>query len=261
MVNAPRTAFKHRLNAREPLLGTFVKMNSLEIIEILGLAGFDFVIADMEHTSMSLGVVENMVRVADLHGMSTIVRVPDLMAHSISRSLDLGVAGIQVPQIEDESQVHEAVQCAKYPPIGKRGVSYSHRAATYGFGEASTFLQRANEDTVLVVHVETESSYQNVEKIVAVDGLDVIFIGPTDLSVSLGVTPSFIDGGLVEPVRRILEAARTFDKKVGIVVGSLEEYDFAIKNGIPYIVWGSDVALFKSAVMDVKRILNEFRAK
>jgi len=239
--------FKKNL-ANVPQVGTFVKIDSAEVIELLGSAGFDFIVIDMEHTTLSFGQVERMVRVADLYGMSSIVRVPDGSRTSILRALDLGAAGIQVPQLYSVDEVRDIVDKAKYPPQGSRGLTYAHRAAGYGYTPAA-YVQDQNEATTVVVHVETVTAYEQIDAICSVDGLDVVFIGPLDLSVCLGITGAdYSDGALAAPVQTILESCERAGKIAGIAVANAAQYKFALERQIPYIVWSSDVAFFKQAL-------------
>lgn len=247
-------SFKRSLAAGKTQVGTFVKIFSAEIIELLGMAGFDFIVIDMEHTTLSFSQVEQMVRVADLHGMSSIVRIPEATRSSVLRALDLGATGIQVPQLCQPEDVRDAVDKAKYPPEGTRGVTYAHRAASFGY-TPERYLEKANDQTTIVIHIETESAYEQVDAICQVDGLDVVFIGPVDLGISLGVGADYLHGELASPVRRILEACRQRGKQAGIAVANEEQYRFAVQNQIPYIVWASDVALFKQAVEGVVKTM------
>jgi 2-keto-3-deoxy-L-rhamnonate aldolase RhmA len=248
-----KRAFKKRLEQNEPLVGTFVKIFSAETIEILGFAGFDFIVIDMEHTTLAFHQVEQMVRTADLHGLSSIVRIPDASRSSILRALDLGAAGIQVPQLYNADEIREIVDKSKYPPQGSRGATYAHRAARFGFTPAD-YLEKANEQSTVVIHIETESAYKNIEELCQVEGLDIVFIGPMDLSICLGVNADYINGELAVPVRRILDICRENGVKTGIAVANEEQYRFAVQHEIPYIVWSSDVALFKQSVNGIGKI-------
>ncbi|MGO0063832.1 HpcH/HpaI aldolase family protein [Brevibacillus fluminis] len=250
---AGHSSFKQLLAEGKPQVGTFVKIFSAEIIELLGMAGFDFIVIDMEHTTLSFAQVEQMVRVADLHGMSSMVRIPDASRSSVLRALDLGATGIQVPQLLDEGEVRDVVDKAKYPPDGTRGVTYAHRAA--GFGHTpKNYLAQANEQTTIAIHIETESAYEKVDAICQTAGVDIAFIGPVDLGISLGKGPDYLHGELAHPVRRILAVCQKRGVQAGIAVANEEQYRFAIENRIPYIVWSSDVALFKTAVDGVANV-------
>ncbi|MFJ5770415.1 HpcH/HpaI aldolase/citrate lyase family protein [Psychrobacillus sp. NPDC093180] len=257
MLNASvKRSFKKHLAEGQPQLGTFVKINSPEMIELLGMAGFDFIIIDMEHTTLAFHQVEQMVRVADLHRMSTIIRLPDSSRSSILRALDLGASGIQVPQIDNVNEVKEIVDKSKYHPQGSRGLTFAHRAAKFG-NTPKDYLEEENLATTVAVHIETVGAFEDVEAICTVDGLDVVFIGPLDLSVSLELEANYIDGSLADPVKRIVDACRENHKIPGIAVSNVEQYQFALNKGIPYIVWSSDVALFKQAIDSVIQLTRE----
>lgn len=243
------SSFKQRLNDGNMLHGTFVKTRSPELIEILGLAGFDFIIIDMEHTTLSFHHVEQIVRVADLHGMHSIVRIRGNIGTYIGQALDLGATGIQVPQIDSAEDAASIVRHAKYPPVGMRGTTLAHRAANYGFSNLKNYMEMANANSTIVTHIETVAAYQNVEHICQIEGLDVVFIGPMDLSISLGTDMNYVNGQLLEPVEKILGLCYKYGKIPGIVVNREEEYQYALQHRIPYVVWGSDVGLFKDAAV------------
>jgi 4-hydroxy-2-oxoheptanedioate aldolase len=246
-MNMRPNLFKKRLSDT-PQIGTFVKIDSAEIIELLGYAGFDFIVIDMEHTTIDFGQAERMVRVADLHGMSSIIRVPDASRMSILRALDLGAAGVQVPQVYSAYEVRDVVDKAKYPPQGSRGLTYAHRAAGFGYTPIN-YMEEQNAAGTIVVHVETVNAYERIDELCAVEGLDIVFIGALDLSVCLGVDGAdYMKGELAAPVRSIMEACKRSGKMPGIAVTNAEQYKFALEQRIPYIVWSSDVAFFKQAL-------------
>ncbi|WP_167577616.1 HpcH/HpaI aldolase/citrate lyase family protein [Ammoniphilus sp. YIM 78166] len=253
------TTFKTRVFTGDSQLGTFVKIYSLELIEILGLSGFDFIVIDMEHTTLSYDKVEHMVRTADLYDMASIVRIPDSEESTILHALDLGAIGIQVPQINNRADVESIVQAAKYPPHGTRGVTYAHRAAKFGFKTGKSYMQEANERNTIAVHIETVSAFNQVDAICSVEGLDIVFIGPVDLSIALNLSSDYVSGEMSGPVQTILESCRTHGKQPGIMVNNEREYRYAMEQNIPYIVWGSDIAVFKQAATGIKHLQERIR--
>ncbi|MBP1995392.1 HpcH/HpaI aldolase family protein [Paenibacillus eucommiae] len=253
-------SFKQSLNNGQCLHGTFVKTPSPEIIEILGLAGFDFIIIDMEHTTLSFQDVERMVRVADLHGLHAIVRIHGNLGSHILHALDLGATGVQVPQIDTAEEVASLVNHTKYPPLGIRGATSAHRAANYGFSDIKEYLDTANAYSTVVAHIETRRAFENIEEICQIDGLDVVFIGPLDLSISLGTDMNMVNGQLSEYVMQIIHTCKEYGKYIGTVVNSEAEYKFAMQHNIPYIVWGSDLSLFKSAVVKAMDVMKQIQS-
>lgn len=175
---------KARLRARELMHGLFVGMPSPAMVEMIGYAGFDYVIVDMEHGPHSLETLEHMVRAAEASGVAALARLPSSQPTDILRVLETGVAGILVPGIETAAQAREAVGCAYYAPAGRRGISTVTRAARHTL--APDHLRDAARTTTIMLMVEGLGAIRDLEDILALDGLDGIFIGPNDLAAAMG---------------------------------------------------------------------------
>jgi len=158
------------------------------VVEIIALAGFDGAFIDMEHTVFDLQLVGEMIRIADLTGITPIVRVPDNDPKLILRVLDMGAQGIQVPHIAGLEGAKRAVAAVRYPPIGERGAAGSTRAAGYGSIPWQEHVRTSNEEILLTVMTEDLKGINDIEAIAALDGVDLISLGPTDLSAALGIT-------------------------------------------------------------------------
>lgn len=158
------------------------------VIEIIAMAGFDGAFIDMEHTGFDLQLVGEMIRVADLSGVTPIVRVPENNPKTILRVLDMGAQGIQVPHVEGLEGAKRAVAAVRYPPLGERGAAGSTRAAGYGSVAWQEHVQTSNNEILLTVMTEDLKGINDIEAIAALDGIDLISLGPTDLSAALGIT-------------------------------------------------------------------------
>jgi 2-keto-3-deoxy-L-rhamnonate aldolase RhmA len=158
------------------------------VIEIIAMAGFDGAFIDMEHTVFDLQLVGEMIRVAELTDITPIVRVPDNDAKLILRLLDMGAQGIQVPHIEGLEGAKRAVNAVRYPPLGQRGGAGTTRAAGYGSLPWTEHVRSSNQEILLTVMTEDLKGIADIEAIAALDGVDLISLGPTDLSTALGIT-------------------------------------------------------------------------
>ena len=174
---------KQKLKNGEVALGPFVNLASGALIEIAAYAGFDFVILDTEHGPLDIPSVEDLCRTAQGVDITPVVRVRENDPAQILRALDIGAGGVQVPQICKGSDAEAVVHAAKYAPLGMRGVSPYTRAARY-FSEGPKIFERLNAESMILVHVEGVEGLENLDEIVSVPGLDVIFLGPYDLSVT-----------------------------------------------------------------------------
>src|SRR5919202_201906 len=150
------------------------------VIEIIALAGFDGAFIDMEHTGFDLQLVGEMIRIADLTGITPIVRVPENNAKLILRVLETGAQGIQVPHIEGLEGAKRAVAAVRYPPLGARGAAGSTRAAGYGAFPWREHVRTSNEEILLTVMTEDMPGINAIEAVAALDGVDLISLGPTD---------------------------------------------------------------------------------
>ena len=171
------------LKGSKPLFGMFVGLASPAIVEMCGHAGFDFVILDNEHGPASIETTEHLIRAARCVNMIPIVRTVE---SDILRVLDIGASGIQVPQVNTAEQARRIVAAAKYPPVGNRGAAFSPRAAGYGFFGGPAHAKASNEGIGVILMIETPEALGNLDEILAVPGIDVLFIGPNDLSFAMG---------------------------------------------------------------------------
>ncbi len=169
-------------------LGAYVGIADPAVVEVIGLAGFDAAFIDMEHTSFDLGVVEGMIRACDVSGITSLVRVPDNNAKTILRVLDAGAQGIQVPHIADVKDAVAVVKAVRYAPMGERGMAGSTRAARYGAVSLREHMATSNAEVLLSLMVEDKQALDQLAEIASVPGVDLIAIGPHDLSAALGVT-------------------------------------------------------------------------
>ena len=158
-------------------IGTFVMCNSPDIVEVIALTGFDFIVIDTEHGPLSVESTQNLIRAAELRGITPITRVTECSETTILRSLDVGAHGIQVPQVNDRKTAEDVVRRAKYYPEGYRGIAMP-RAANYGTVNPLDYFKIENEETMVVVHCENKIGLDNLEEIVKVPSIDVIFLGP-----------------------------------------------------------------------------------
>jgi 4-hydroxy-2-oxoheptanedioate aldolase len=208
--------FKRRMQDGERLLGFFIGTPSAATVEIAGLSGYDFVIIDTEHGPADIETVENMLRAASMHGMAGLVRVPDNSVASIQRVLDAGADGILVPHVASAAIAKDVVDRALFTPQGRRGVALA-RSSAYGIGDAKAYYATRNQHTVVIVMIEDAEALPVVDEILAVPGIDAVFIGPGDLSSSLGYPGEPNHPAVQAEVSRINAAA----KRVGLAVATV----------------------------------------
>ncbi|MBB6448672.1 4-hydroxy-2-oxoheptanedioate aldolase [Geomicrobium halophilum] len=204
-------------------IGCFINIPSPGLAEMAALSGFDMIVPDMEHGAFTWTDLENMIRACEIAETPCVVRIPERRREYILKALDSGASGIQVPMIETKDQAEEVVSMAKYPPIGKRGVSFGQRAARYGtFSEKSLYMEKENKSTAVIIQIESLQAAENIDEILYVTGVDVIFIGPTDLAVSMGFGHDLQNRKVIEVIQKVKMKALLAGKVVGILGGSAD---------------------------------------
>ena len=202
---------KDKIRQGELALGTYVSFTDPQIVEIIGLAGFDAAFIDMEHTGFDLPLIQQMIVASDLMGITPMVRVPDNDAKLILRILDMGAQGIIIPHVDGVRGAEEAIAAVRYPPLGDRGGAGGTRAARFGTVSWDEHVKTSNENILLSVMTEDEKSLDEVDRIAALDGVDLVAIGPTDLSQAIGASgPS--DPKLMDKVQEIAAAVKSIGK-------------------------------------------------
>ena len=211
-------SFRSRALAGEPLLGCFVTWPVAGMLELLALARFDFAVLDTEHGFFDTESVESMVRGADGAGIAAVVRVPSAVAYSEAcRALDAGASGTLFPRSDGAAAVRAAVEAVKYAPEGRRGLA-GVRANRYGAIPFDRWVVDANAATSVIVQIETAGALDAVDAIAAEKGVDVLFVGPNDLSQALGVPGQYGDERYRTAVERVGAAARARSKAAGIML-------------------------------------------
>jgi 4-hydroxy-2-oxoheptanedioate aldolase len=220
------------------LIGTFAAIPHPVAIEVIAASGVDFLCIDWEHSQISRERIEDLIRAADVHRVPAMVRVPGHAPESIASVLDAGAAGVLVPRVSTVAQAKAAVLATRYPPIGERGVGPG-RAAAYGY-RIPDYLAKANAELVLAIQVETAEGLANIADIAAVDGIDVIFIGPGDLSVSIDAMGPAGKERLDAAIETIAKTALTAGKTVGIFRPLPDDINAWSKAGISFFLLASD---------------------
>ena len=167
-----KNMLKEKIRNGESAIGTFVKLTDPAVPELLALAGFDFFVLDTEHVAVDREQLSNIVRAADAAGITPIVRVRENQQVEILQNLDLGYAGVQVPNVDTPEQARNLVSYVKYTPLGVRGLSPSVRACDYGTCGVQEYIDTANANTMIVSHCESKTCVENLDEVLKVDGID-----------------------------------------------------------------------------------------
>jgi len=246
---------KEVLKEGKNVFGPFMKFTDPAAVEIMGLAGFDFVIIDAEHGPISMQSAQNMIRAAETANITSIIRVANNDEALILRALDIGAQGIEIPQINSKSQAIKAVRSVKYAPQGERGVCRYVRAANYSSMDKFEYFKSANKETMIITHIEGVEGINNLDEILSVPGIDVIFIGPYDLSQSLGVPGQVNNSLVVEKMKEVVLKCKQNKVAVGTFADDIETAKFWVSLGVQYMSFSVDVGILYEAS---KQIIKKF---
>jgi 2-keto-3-deoxy-L-rhamnonate aldolase RhmA len=239
---------KNRLRSGEALLGSWLSVAHPTVAEVMGRAGYDWLIADMEHGILTLDALQTLLQVVDSTPAAALVRVPWNDQVLIKQVLETGPAGLIIPQVNTAEEAEAGVRAAMYPPRGIRGIG-CQRAA--GFGACFTdYLQHANENLCIGVQIEHERAMQNLDAIADVEGVDLLFIGANDLSASMGLLGQPTHPRVLEAIQRVLETGRRAGVAVGLMASDPDDASRRFAEGFQFVGIGHDVGLLSQICRD-----------
>lgn len=247
---------KEALMNGKTVFGPFLKFTDPAVVEIMGFAGFDFVIIDQEHGPISVQSAQDMIRAAESVNINPIIRVANNDESLILRALDIGAQGIEIPQINCKSDALRAVNSVKYSPQGDRGVCRYVRAANYSSMDKFKYFESANKETMIIIHIEGVKGINNLDEILSVSGIDVVFIGPYDLSQSLGIPGKVNDSLVVEKMKEVVLKCKQHKIAVGTFADDVQTAKKWISLGVQYMSFSVDVGILYEAS---KSIMNELK--
>jgi len=237
---------KRLLQSGGTAVGTMVcDSRSPALAQALAVAGFDWFILDGEHGSYSLETVSDMLVMARLAGIPPLVRVAHDDYPHVAQILDAGAVGIMVPRVRSAAQVEQVLRFMKYPPVGDRGMNAARTNTLYHGMKVAEYSDRANAETMLIVQIETREAVEQIDAILALPGVDAVLMGPTDLSMSLGVRdPSHAK--VDEYTQKVVEAAKRAGKPSGTHVGDLGTLKKWKDRGMKLLLYSYDFGLIMS---------------
>jgi 2-dehydro-3-deoxyglucarate aldolase len=240
---------KKRLKAGEATVGSWLSVAHPTIAEVMGLAGFDWLAIDMEHGILGLEAVQTLIQVLEGTRATPLVRVPWNEPVAVKQVLEAGPGGIVFPQVNSAEQAKAAVRAAKYPPEGIRGIG-CQRAAGFGawFDE---YLLRANEQQLIIIQIEHIQAVENLESILEVGGLDVVFVGANDLSASMGLLGQPRHPRVLEVISHVLASARRVGVAAGLMASDADEANRRFAEGFQFVGIGHDVGLLSATCRQV----------
>lgn len=248
----PPNRLKKRIQSGRQSLGTWVQSGSATFAEIAALAGLDFLIVDQEHGPSDLSGAIDAMRATACMETTVVIRVPSADPVSLRRLVDAGAQALLVPMVESAETARAIVEAVRFPPQGKRGnAAEITRSSRYGL--VPDYYERANDSLLIIVQVETLAGVENAAQIAAVDGVDVVFIGPTDLSCSMGLPGQTGAPEVEAAIRQTVEAVRSADKPLATVPRAGRTLNDLAGEGYAMLASGSDIAIYRAAVQSMLR--------
>jgi len=229
-------------------IGTFLGMGAPMAAEIAAVGGVDWVLFDLEHGGGSEDLIGPTVVAGMAYGIPTLVRVESMERIRIGRALDAGASGVMIPRIETPEQVSAVVKHMSYPPFGDRGVATYNRSAKWG-RDLSGLTEKSK--AACIIQIETLKALENVDAIAKIDGADLLFVGPLDLSFALGVPRDFKSPKFLEATAKVVAAANTNNKVAGILAADATAAATFIEQGFKFIAIGSDATLLAGAITNL----------
>ncbi len=249
---------KTRIYNGETLIGCWLNLGSSLTSEIVGLSGFDWVLIDIEHGSGSEGQVLQQLQALEHTPAAAIVRVESYQRQRFHRVLDLGAEGIMCPRINTPEQARLAAKAIRYPPDGIRGVARMVRATNFGSG-FNEYYANQKKNLVCIVQIETEEILKSLDSVAGIDEIDVLFVGPMDLSMALGVFGQPDHPRFVDALKATADAASKKGKAAGILLQKPEEFKRYYDLGFRFIACGSDSSFVRDGACKMADRLNELK--
>lgn len=254
------STLKADLQTGKTVHGCWLNLGSALSAEVVSQASFDWVLIDLEHGA---GPETSLIpQLQALKGSSVVplVRVESAEQARVQRVLDSGVQGVMFPRIRSAAEARAAIATMYYPPLGRRGLAPMTRATQYG-ENFSGYFSSAQKDLLGIIQIETKECLAELDAIATIDGVDVLFVGPADLSLSLGILQEWDHPLFVEAVKATGAAAQKAGKAAGVLFPSPAQYDFYYECGFRFIACGSDTTFLKNGAFDMAQHLDEYRRK
>lgn len=250
-------SLKNKLKNNQLTIGSWVTIGHPSVIDIMANAGFEWLVIDLEHTSIDLTATHNLITSIQANKMKALVRVSKNEEVIIKRVLDMGADGIIVPMVKSKADALEAIDYAKYPPVGKRGVGL-FKAQKYGLG-FDEYRKWVNEELVIIAQIEHIDAVKNIDEIITTNGIDGIIIGPYDLSGSMGYPGEYDRSDVKEAIAHVLHACKKHDIPSGfhVIESDPSKLQERIDQGCTFLAYSLDFFFLGDCARNGMNIINK----
>lgn len=249
---------KKRIRQGEAVNGCWLNLGNALTAEIVGGAGFDWLLIDLEHGAGNENILLSQLQALESSNSAALVRIESGSKQRIHRVLDFGVEGVMCPHIDNAEEAKALVNGIRYPPHGSRGIARMVRASGYGKNLAE-YTKNANDTLIGIAQIESPEALKHLDEIASVDGIDVLFIGPADLSISLGIFGQFDHPLFVDGVKATIRAAQKVGKASGILLANPDDYSKYYDLGMRFIACGGDASFVSEGSRSLAAKLNAKR--
>jgi len=247
---------KQKLESGIPVIGTWGIIPSPVVTEIIASTNIDFIIIDQEHGPINFETAQQMAVACELHEVSPIMRVGGVNESDILKALDIGMHGIQIPNVVSALDVKDIIEYSKYPPIGNRGFSPFTRAGNFSIESSKILTEGANQNNIIGINIEGVNAINNIDEILKIKALDVIFIGLFDLSKALGIPGQVKDKRVMDQLEILTKKIISSGKYPGTIATNKEDMKKYIELGIKYILYLVDCEMLRNSY---SKIVNDFK--
>lgn len=246
-----RSNVKRVLKAGGVCYGTMLRiLRSPQALALTASQGWDYIILDTEHNDYNMETLANMAFVAKYEELGFFVRVPDKLYHQMAQMLDVGAEGLVLPQVKTPAEAAHIIQSVKYAPLGKRGVSVSEAVTRFRPFDVVEYARYANDENMTIVQIESQEGVDNVRDIVATPGIDAVMIGPSDLTMDMGIPGQFHHPTVEASFRKVIDACNEFGVAPGIHLSNMDDVKKWVREGMRFVTYSYDIQFFKNALRD-----------
>lgn len=250
-----RNFLKEKLESGKTVIGTWAVIPSPITADIIASTGIDFIIIDAEHGPLNFETAQNMVIACESRNVSPVMRLGSVSEANILRALDIGVHCLQIPNISTVEEAKKLIRNVKYPPEGNRGFSPFTRAGNYSIESAKELTKAANENVLVAIHIEGREAIENIDTVIKIKGIDIIFLGLFDISKSMGIPGDVTNPKLLEIVEQLTQKINKSGKYPGTIVNNIGQLRHYLEMGVRYITYSVDCDILRGSY---GKILNEF---
>ena len=237
-------------------LGVFIKSPNIETIECCGMVGMDFIVIDMEHTPIGPRDLYPLVLASENQNLKLVVRLPNLNEEYFKWCLDMGITNLQVPQIESVDDVNRVLKNSYFSPLGERGLCRFVRSANFSSTDKGDYIVNSNDKINLILQIEGVKGFENLDAIIDHENVNTIFIGPYDLSQSLGHPGDIWNPLVTDTMKKIIDNCKDKSVDVGVFTDTIKGLKYWLDLDVDFIEYGSDMMLLSKSLTELKNELN-----